>query len=334
MHKACFYILFFLATNKLVAQTIGGATAFNFVNQPNNASLAALGGINISSIKNSVGLGFQNPALLRPNTEKKYEASFNNFFAGIKNYSFIAAQYFEKPSVTTAFGINYFNYGSITETDAAGNVYGNINLNDFVIQVQASKQYKENWFIGGTIKFINSNYGMYKSNGIALDIGICYYDSIKKLQAGFLVKNIGSQLKTYIPNTSKTELPFDIQLGITKRLEKAPFQFSITAQHLQAFNILYNDTLFNTIEGDVQQAGFLNKLFSHLIMASEIFIGDKVKATVSYNFLRGNDLYLYQTANGMSGFNLGLSLLLKKLHFHYATGFYRQNMYHQASISF
>ncbi len=334
MYKAILYISSFFLSNYIIAQTIGGATVFNFLHQPNTATLSALGGVNISSINNSVGLAFNNPALLRSSTEKKYEASFNNYFAGIKNYSFTASQHFETSATTASAGINYFNYGNITQTDAAGNILGTVNLNDFVLQIQTSKQYKDNWFYGATAKFISSNYGTYKSNGIAVDVGLCYYDSTKKMQVGFVIKNIGSQLKTYVSNVAKTELPFDVELGITKRLQKAPFQFSLTAHHLQALSILYNDTTFNANEGYNQDVSFLKKIFSHFIVASEIFIGDKIKATISYNFLRRDDLYIYQSANGLSGFNVGLSILLKKLHFHYATGFYQQNMYHQVSIGF
>ena len=325
-----------LMCSKTMCQTIGGATVFNFLNQANSANLSALGGVNISSINNSVGLAFNNPALLRKNIDKNYEASFNSFFAGIKHYNFMASKFFSEKNIVIAGGVNFFNYGSITQTDAAGNILGNFNLNDFVAQIQVSKQYKEKWFYGSTFKFISSNYGIFKSNGIAVDVGLCYFDSSKNLQFGFIIKNIGTQLKTYTNNGIRTEIPFDVQFGFTKKLEKAPFQFSLTAQHLQAFNTLYNDTLFNAQEGDVnnKNRNGLKKIVAHLIIATEVFVGDKIKATLSYNFSRGNDLKIYQSANGLSGCNLGLSLLLKKFNFYYATGFYQQNMFHQVSIGF
>lgn len=305
---------------------------FHFINQSDTAALSALGGTNISSINNAVGIAFQQPALLRKETEKKCEASFNNFIAGIKNYSFMATHYFTKNDLMCAIGINYFDYGNITETDASGNIMGSIRLNDYCVQIQMAKQYKTHWHYGATAKFISSNYGTYKSNGIAVDAGLCYYNADKKLQAGFIVKNIGSQLKTYTSNGSRTELPFDIQLGITKKLAKAPIQFSLTAHHLQALNILYNDDGFNAAEGATGNNDVVKQLLLHLIIATEIFISDKVTTTFSYNFLRRDDLRSYQSGNGLSGFNTGLGLLLKKMHLYYATGFYQQNMYHQISI--
>lgn len=332
MKRILLWLYVFLCSHAYT-QTIGGATVFHFINQPNTAALSALGGVNISSINNTVGLAFHQPALLRKDTEKKYEASFNNFIAGIKNYSFIASHYFQEKNFTAAIGVNYFNYGTITETDAAGNVFGNTNLNDYSIQIQIAKQYKEKWFYGATLKYISSNYSIYKSNGVAVDAGICYYNHYKKLQIGFLVKNIGSQLKTY-SNTGKAELPFDMQIGITKKLEKAPLQFSLTAHHLQAFNILYSDADFNTSEGLTDDESTLKKILAHFVLATEIFVGDKIRTTISYNFLRRDDLKTYQSGNGLSGFNLGISVLLKKLHLHYATGFYQQHMYHQMSIGF
>jgi hypothetical protein len=53
---------------------------------------------------------------------------------------------------------------------------------------------------------------------------------------------MGFQLKTYAGE--QEDLPFDLQIGITKKLANAPLGFSITAQHLHQFNTLYSDEDF------------------------------------------------------------------------------------------
>jgi len=106
----------------LFAQTLGGNTVYNFVTQPNTAQLSALGGVNISNISNDVGMAFQNPALLRPAMQQQLNTAFNNFIAGIKNYSLTTAWYLNQSKTNVAIGINYFDYGILTQTDASGNV--------------------------------------------------------------------------------------------------------------------------------------------------------------------------------------------------------------------
>ncbi len=326
------FVFFFL--KGLNAQTLGGNAIFNFLTQPNTAQLSALGGVNVSNISRDVGLSFQNPALLRTEMHGQLNTSFTDFLAGIKNYSLSTALHLEKINTNLSFGINYFDYGNLAQTDAAGNILGNFRPNDYVVQVAASHKYKEHWWYGMTFKFASSSYAQYKSNGLAVDIGLAYYDTTSQFQASFVVKNIGTQLKTYDGSSVKEELPFDMQLGITKRLAHAPIQFSLTAHHLQAFNIYYNDTTFNASEGNGSIGNnTAEKIVAHLVLAAQFFIGDKIEATAGYNFMRRQDLNAFSTANGLNGFTMGVGLMLKKLHIRYATGFYQQNMFHQFSLN-
>lgn len=325
-------LIFFLAFSfNTRAQQLGGNTVFNFITQPNSPQLAALGGINVSNITNDVSIGFANPSLLREQMNSQLNASFDNYFAGVKNYSLTSAWHLSKANTNIAFGVNYFDYGTLPETDAAGNVLGNFHPADYVVQAMASHSYMDRWFGGITLKYISSNYGLYKSNGLAVDVGVSYYDSANFFQSSFVIKNIGSQLKTY--GGIKEDLPFDIELGITKKLNKAPIQFSLTAHHLQALNIYYNDSSFNNSIGDNNNNSSFKKIVSHLVAAAQIFVSHEIELTAAYNFLRRYDLNVYNTANGLNGLTLGVGLYLKKIHIRYATGFYQQNMFHQIGLN-
>ena len=328
-------IILLLYSGIINAQTVGGNAVFNFINQPNTAQLSALGGINISTIGNDIGMSFQNPALLRNTMHQQVNASFNSFLAGIKNYSLTTGFNLPKIATNIGVGITYLNYGAITQTDAIGNIYGTFNPTDYVVQVMASKQYKDRFWLGTTFKFINSNYGQFKSNAVAIDIGVSYSDTANQLQISLLAKNIGTQLKTFNHTNKKEELPFDIQLGITKRLAKAPIQLSLTAYHLQQLSINYNDSNFNASEGnDNASNNILDKTLSHLIVASQFFVGDKLELSAAYNFLRSKDLSAYSLSNGLNGFTQGAGLKLKKLHINYGSGFYQRNLFHQISLTF
>jgi hypothetical protein len=335
--KFWFFSIFIFFYAKAHAQTLGGNAIFTFIKQPNTAQLSALGGINVSNITNDVGMTFQNPALLRNEMSRQVNTSFNAFIGGIKNYSLTTAYHSEKKNTNLGFGINYFNYGNIAQTDASGNQLGTFNPNDYLLQVAASRQYKENWYYGATLKFVNSQYAQYKSNGLALDIGVAYHDTTKQLQASVVIKNIGTQLKTYDGSNTREELPFDLQAGITKRLAKAPLQFSLTAHNLHRFNIYYNDTAFLAEEGadDFRGKKFtLSKIVSHLVLAAQANITDKVEATAGYNFIRRNNLNVFNSTNGLNGFTIGAGLILKNLQVRFASGFYQQNTFNQFSVNF
>ncbi|MEO6914772.1 MAG: hypothetical protein ABI151_03210 [Chitinophagaceae bacterium] len=175
--KVILSMLWFSGSFNTSAQTIGGNAVFNFLKLPNTPQLSALGGINVSGISNDVGMAFNNPALLRENMDKQFTAVFNSLYSGIRNYHLMGAWYYPKITTTFSGGVHYLDYGSLAQTDAAGNELGTFRPGDYVVQVSAARKYIENFNYGVSLKFINSNYGLYRSNGIALDAGIAYYDS-------------------------------------------------------------------------------------------------------------------------------------------------------------
>ncbi len=334
MHRFILYILC-LTYIGAEAQTLGGNAVFHFISMPNTAQTSALGGINISDINKDVGMSFHNPSMLKDDMHQQVNTSFHSFLAGIRNYSLTSAYHLESLNSNMAIGINYFDYGTLTQTDAAGNILGSFRPVDYVVQWMASRKYHEKLRYGLTMKYIQSNYGQYRSSGLAFDLGLSYYDSLHQWQASVVVKNMGTQLTTYDGNSRKAELPFDIQAGITKRLENAPFQFSLTAHQLQAFNTYYNDTTFRAAEGENGYANnsTLQKIFSHIVISAKVFLGSQMEIYSGYNFQRRQDLNGYNISSGLNGFSLGTGFFLKKFHIRYATGFYQSNTYHQFSLN-
>ena len=325
MYKGFFILCLLIVRIDVSAQTIGGSSVFNFLKLPNTPQLTALGGVNISNITNDVGLSFNNPALLKESMHGQLNTVFNNMYAGIKHYHLSGAFTSTAPAINFSAGIHYLNYGNIQQTDAAGNQLGSFRPGDYAIHVAASRKYMEHWYYGVTLKFVNSNYGLYRANGIAMDAGVAYYDSTHAWQASLVMKHMGFQLKTYT-DTRPDDLPFDLQAGITKRLKKAPIQFSVTAHHLHRFNIRYNDTLFNNENGFHNLKGnFADHVFRHLVFATQFYIGDKVELTTAYNYLRRQELSIDQAANGLTGFSLGVGVLFRKLAIRYARGYYQNN---------
>ena len=320
-----------------IAQTLGGNAAYNFLKLPTTAQLSALGGINISALSNDAGMAFNNPSILRDAMHAQLHVSFNNMYDGIKNYHSVFAWHHDKWKTNFAAGVHYIDYGSITQTDPSGNTFGSLHPADYAVQITAARQYAQKWHYGMSFKFINSSYGLYRSSAIAMDAGVSWYDSTKLLQFSLLMKNMGVQVKQYL-NATPDDLPFDIQLGFTKRLANAPLQFSLTAHHLHQFNIRYNDTTFTnsnspgTASND--RAFTADKIFRHLVAGMQVYIGNKIELTLGYNYLLHKELQIANTTNGLTGLSLGVGVLFRQLQIRYARSHYQNNTgYNQLGLN-
>ena len=276
-------------------------------------------------------------------------AVFNSFYAGINAYHLSFAYRHEKLSARSertasetalektnfGWGLTYYDYGRIAETDASGNVLGQITPTDWVMQLSASRSYLRKWKYGAAMKFISSNYGIYRSNGIALDAGVLFTDTANLFSASFVAKNMGYQLKKYT-GTEAEELPFDLQAGFTKKLKNAPISFSVTAHHLHQFDIRYNDTLFDNENFGVNKTGefTFDKIFRHFVFAWQIFPVPQLEITIGYNHLRRQELNINNTTNGLNGFSVGVGLIVKKLQVRYARTHYQNNTgYNQLGLN-
>jgi hypothetical protein len=312
---------------------IGGResnTVYNFLNLPHSAKASALGGINISSISPDLGLAMFNPSLLVPSMDSWLQLSVKPYVADIQQYDFNGAKYLERKKLVLGWGVHYLDYGSFDMTDISGTQIGNFHPNDYNIQVSASTNYIENIYLGTTLKFIQSNYGVYKSSGVAFDIGLRYQPKNELSQLSILIKNLGSQLNSY---TTKEALPLNVIVGWTKKLENAPFQFSLTAEKLSIWNLSYNDTSFNAQQG-YTNPGSLQNLFNHLILAGEVFLGNQVSINLGYNFMRRFDLNIQGQQNALNGFSTGVDLQLARLQIQYGNAFFQKNMYHHFSVAY
>jgi hypothetical protein len=315
----------------VLAQTLGGNAAYNFLKLSSPPLLTATGGENVSYNAKDVSLSANNPSLLQDELSAQVNASFTAFLGGIKTYALNGAYYSEQINTTFGGHIYYVDYGSIPTTDAAGNVLGSFHPADFVVQVSAAKKYLERWNYGASIKFIHSSYPPYVSSALAVDVGLLYTDSVRNLTIGFVAKNMGAQLKSFAGTTD--DLPFDLEVGFSKRLRKAPLGFSFTAHHLHRFNLSYNDAAFNADNGFSSPSSF-DKIFNHFVLATHVYLSPNLEAIVGYNHLRRQELSIANSANGLAGFSAGLHVQFSKLRVQLARSTYHRGVsYTQIGIT-
>lgn len=325
--RKLYILILFLYMQPSAAQVLGGKNVFSFLDLPVAPQLAALGNVNVSQQNNDIALAALNPALLRETMHQHLELNYTNYFADVQYAHCLFGYYAGKLKTTFAGSIQYVNYGSITQTDAAGNIQGSFKPRDLSVQLTMSRQYLERWHYGVTLQYIRSGYQQYHSTGLGVNIGLTYQDTTNQWQAGFVAKNMGLQLSTYTAG-NKEPLPFDLQIGVSKKLEH--IQLSATLHHIYQFDVRYADPAFeegNIItNGDTTATGnkAADKIFRHFVLAAQWEIGRYVELTAGYNHLRRQELAEPQQ-KGLSGFSGGLGILTRKLQLRYTRSWYQRS---------
>ena len=152
-----------------------------------------------------------------------------------------------------------------------------------------------------------SNLADYTSFGIAVDAGLSYYDPEKELSFGLALKNIGAQLKTY--DSDRENLPWDIQLGATKKMDHAPIRISLTAIHLNQWKFKHIDNSLDEVETD---DSFLQTAVKHLVFGVDFIPTENFWLGVGFNPKVNSDMKLKDGGNGLGGFSIGAGLTISK----------------------
>jgi len=313
-------------------QTLDGNSIYNFLGITMHAQTAALGGRNVSQIGGGAGVFIENPALLRATDHQTFFSNFTFLAPSVTGLHASGIWHADKIATTFGVSMTHFGYSEEPLTDPAGNVSGTFRAFDQMVSVSASGKYDKFWFYGASLKFIHAAYGPWKSSGVALDFGLNYFREESGFQWGIAAKNMGVQLKTF--NGEQEDLPFDLVMGITQKMAKAPFSISLTAQRLHDFDILYTDTVFNNENFGVSgKPGWGKQVLSHLIIGTNIYLGEKVILSGGFNLLRRNELAIRNISSGLTGFSYGIAMKHKKLSFQYSRS-HNQRSITQQQLSF
>ncbi len=324
------------------AQVVGGRFAMEFLRLANAPHVSALGGINVSNPEQDISFALQNPALMRPSLHNQLGLNYNSFYSGIKITNLNYGYHAPKIGTSFAFGIQYLNYGSFEQTDVLGNQYGTFKANDYAISLGASRQYRDRWRYGATLKWAHSSLHDLKASALLMDVGVAYVDTANLITVGAVAKNMGFMVDKYNPANSSEPLPFDLQLGISKRFKHLPLRLMATVHHLYEWDVRYNNpadaegsSLFGG--GDTttdNKSYFADKLFRHFIFAAEFTIGKRIAVIGSYNHLRRGEMAI-KDRPALAGFAFGASLYLNKFQVHYARSFYHvAGAYNEIGINF
>ncbi|MBL7883874.1 MAG: type IX secretion system protein PorQ, partial [Bacteroidia bacterium] len=300
-------ILFFIYALDGFSQ-VGGNNTYEFLNLPISARLTALGGNNISTRDNDLNVAINNPALLTDSMDNNVALSYINYFADI-NYGYAGyAKKFKKLGVFSA-GIQYLDYGKFTRADAVGNVDGTFTANEMCLNISYARSLLDtNLHFGASLKTIYSNLESYTSFGSAFDFGLNYVRPHKDFSIGLVVKNVGRQWTSYVPG-NREKLPFEVQIGFSKKPKHVPFRLSVVYENLEKWDLTYEDPANPTATVDpltgeaIKQNKykvFGDKLMRHLVIGGEFIITKNFFLRGGYNYQRRKELKIPEK-RGMTG---------------------------------
>jgi len=312
-----------------LAAQIGGHYTYAFLNLTNSARVASLGGKSVSLWGDDLNMPFHNPSLLNSSMDQHIVLNYVGYFAGIKyGYASYARDLGRKG--TFAAGMHYSNYGTFTGANEMGAITGEFRAAEYALNLIYSRQIDSLFNIGINVKPIYSNLETYNSLGLAADLGVTYHNPENLFTAALVLKNMGTQVVKYYKSADAENLPFEIQAGISQKLQHAPFRFSLILQHLQRFDLSYesrvnNSSVYDPLNGESVGKNklevFGDKLLRHAIFGMEFIPGENFYVNLGYNYQRRQELKIPVSA-GMVGFSWGFGMKIKKYRFSYGRATY------------
>ena len=294
-------VLFALLTHAQESET-----AYNFLRLPVSAHAAALGGENISLNADDATLIFHNPALMNFVADKTINLNYMTYMEGAKAAS---ASFVRGVGERASWGVTaqYLDYGKMKQT-----TYDNIEIGEFSakdICIGGAFAYALTDMISGgiTAKFITSSIADYHSMAVGVDIGLNYTDSVGDLSIAVAAKNLGGQVKAYDDEFEK--IPFDLQVGVTKRLTNSPFRFSATLSRLHDWD-----------------QGFIK----HLALGADVLLSETIYLAAGYNFRRAHEMKITEGDGSSShgaGLSFGAGISLERFKLHIGYGKYHVSAY-------
>lgn len=299
MKKNVILAFFVLFSYEIRAQE--SETVYNFLRLPVSAHAAALGGENITIDDDDPTMVFHNPALVSNVTDRSLNLNYMTYMEGVKvaSASFVKAL---RNRATWAVEAQYVDYGSMKQTTAENEVIGKVSAKDIAVGGTFTYALSNKIAGGVTAKFVSSSLAGFNSIGMAVDLGLNYLNPELGLSVSAVARNLGGQLKAYEDDFEK--LPFDLQLGVSKRLGQSPLRFSVTMTRLHDWD---------------------DKFVNHLVFGAEAFLADNIWIGGGLNPRRSDEMKISdgetESSHG-AGLSFGGGLQLERFKLQLAYGKY------------
>ncbi len=319
-HLTIILLLIFGCRFAVQAQ-IGGNSTYKFLSLPSSPRIAAMGGDFLAIKDHDINLALSNPSLISAEMNNHLSLNFVDYFADI-NYGFVSyGRNFEKIGNFVG-SVQYIDYGKFTYANEAGETSGMFRAGETALIIGWGRQLDSMFSIGANFKTIFSSLESYSSFGLAVDVAGTY-QAENGLVVSLIARNIGSQLVSY-ESGRREPLPFDLQLGLSKRLQHVPFRYSILLTHLHKWDLTYDDpTKIKTdpfTGEDIRDDKFteiLDKAMRHVVIGAEFLPTQNFSVRLGYDYRRRQELKVDSRMSTV-GFSWGFGIRISKFQFNYA----------------
>ncbi|MEM6722437.1 MAG: type IX secretion system protein PorQ [Bacteroidota bacterium] len=309
---------------------IGGDAVYEFLDLPVSARANALGGQLTTVYDEDAGLGLGNPSLYNASMHQQAVFNFGLMPASINYGNFAYTHHVSKWNSTLAAQFQYIDYGTFPLTDETGMQIGTFKASEVAFGGGIGYRYNERFSFGANVRLVSSNFEAYNSFGMSTDIGASFIDTARNFTATVVLRNVGFQFSTF-GEDNRENLPFNAQIGFSKRLRYLPLRLSVIFQHLQQWDIRFDDpnnTPTTSIFGEeaAEDSGFtkfVDNLFRHIVFSGELLLGknDVFQIRFGYNHLRRQELSI-TNLRSLSGFSGGFGIRVKRFQIDYGFAAY------------
>ena len=279
-----------------------------------------------------------------PGMQNMLAINYVAYFAGIK-YGYGAYSFKTPLPGNFAMGMHYINYGEFIEALANGEKTGaTFNAAEYALNLIWSNEIKFNYTkkdsafyenstdsikvmkkkritYGVNVKPILSAFENYQSVGIAADLGVSYFSRNGLTVASLVARNVGTQISTYYEGADHEKIPFNLQFGVSQKLQHAPIRFAATMQHLQKWDLAKpeEDKTGGTIV--YKEDGFGKKFLRHMVLGVELLPSPNFTVRAGYNYQTRQALKMEEKMSTV-GLSWGFGFKISRFHFNYGSGRY------------
>lgn len=282
-------VIFFLTFGKVFSQN-----TYEFLRVDNSARAGALGGSYITYFDDA-DIIFYNPAGMMLLNDSPISFSFTKHLMDINLASLAySTQIVDIGRFGTA--IQYINYGTFDRAYESGVRDGEFSAGEFAVLLGYAGTVDENFYYGANVKLIYSSIADESSSAVALDLGLHYAIPSQQINIAAVVLNMGTQLSSYID--TKEDLPIDVAIGISKRLENLPVRIALNFHKLTEKRDNFSDRF---------------KAFS---VGAEFYLSKVLSLRFGYDNEKRTELKIGSTA-GIAGFSAGIGINVSTYRFDY-----------------
>lgn len=290
--KSIFAIIVFTVISATVALP---QSTFQFLRLDVSPRAAAMGG-SLTASDDDPDVLFYNPAGISRIKGTPVSFSFTKHLIDVKMAGLSATHNFEGIGNFGA-GFKYINWGDFKGANEFGEFTQDFGAGEIVFNAGYSNFLGDDLSYGVGAEFIYSSIENYSSTGLGFNTGLNYSIPQERINIALSVMHMGTQLSTYAGVTEN--LPVDVRIGLSKRLQYLPLKFYIDFQRL---NEDYNS--------------FFSR-FKHFTFGGEFQIGKSVKVRAGLDNQSRQDFKVANFA-GLAGFSLGLGLNVSTYTFSYS----------------